>query len=86
MTISVSVGWRPGPDPGSVRLFLRDLGYLPPDEVSVVEATSPAAISDAVRRFQVAAGLEVDGVPTRATVHVLAGAHHALVDLRALAA
>lgn len=85
MTMSVSVGWRPGPDPDSVRLFLRDLGYLPADEVSV-GATSAAEISDAVRRFQVAAGLEVDGVPTRATVHVLARAHHALVDLRALAA
>lgn len=74
------VGWRPGPDPDSIRSFLRDLGYLSP------EAGSATEIAEAVRLFQSAAGLEVDGVPTRTTVHALARAHRALLDLRALAA
>lgn len=87
MTVSVKtllrphqVGWRPGADPDSVRLFLRDLGYLP---AGAMPATD---VAGAVRRFQSAAGLEPDGVATRTTVHTLARAHRALLDLRALAA
>jgi hypothetical protein len=73
-------GWHPGPDPRSLEAFLDDLGYL------AGPGSGSARISDALRRFQAAAGLEVDGQPTGATVHALAQARHALLDARSFAA
>lgn len=87
------VGWRPGPDPHSVELFLCDLGYLaaPSSAGRAVPAPSDvesgaARVDDALRRFQAAAGLEVDGRAGASTVHALARARRALLDSRSFAA
>ncbi len=73
---SAGGGWHPDADPGAVTAFLRDVGVD-------CGGGSPAELESAVRRFQAAAGLAVDGVPGPDTVHVLARTRHAVLEARA---
>lgn len=56
--------------------FLRDVGVD-------CGSGSAAELESAVRLFQAAAGLAVDGVPGPDTVHTLARTRHAVLEARA---
>jgi hypothetical protein len=72
------IGWTdgdvPAADPTALRHLFGDLG--------MVVAPGAGALDTAVRRFQVRAGLDVDGVAGPRTVHLLARYAQEARDLR----